>query len=72
MNKPTKGIIVPIKYGKNIRDAEFVIMYVHGNIVCLSMYIDGIKQSEHTQENYFRTNHDKIKKQFFKLYGEIA
>lgn len=35
------------------------------------MYIDGLKQPEHTRFNYFRTNEDAIKKEYYKAYGNL-
>jgi hypothetical protein len=70
-NKKNAHIEIDIKYGLEIRKAEFNVFNSNNNIICLSMYIDGLKQPEHTQTNYFRTNEDEIKKEYYKRYGNL-
>lgn len=71
-NKKASAISIPIKFGKSTCNAEFYIYYSNGGIVCLSMWIGGERQDPDTTKDYFRTNEKAIKKEFFRLYGEIA
>ena len=70
-DKKSKNIEIEIKYGKEIRKAEFNVFNSNGLIICNSMYIDGLKQPEHTKSNYFRTNEEAIKKEYYKAYGNL-
>ena len=80
MEKKSTNITVKIKFGKYQTDAQFHVetdaeMNVYnsnGDIICLSMYINGTKQTLKDQMNYFHTNYSTIKKEWHKLYGEIV
>jgi len=71
-SKDSHNITIKIPLGKSVYDADFNVFNSHGNIVCLSLYMGGIKQREGDTSELFRKYYKKIKKEWFKTYGEIA